>query len=354
MDDKNAAISLSSLAVLVGFCLTVVGIGLAIYLAVRPPETRSETATRAVATQVPVATEVAVETIDPPPLTPETGPSPTEADVEPTSLPDADPDPDPGHAVAPWAMQQVRDTVMSSGSPEFSAVALNEESNRLVIADDENRLFEYDLAADGLPSEPPRRVLRVAAGAGDIEGIAWMFANTYVLAHENDGRLTVVEINEDTTTLTDDDVVRTIDTGIRELNGNGLEGVAYLGQSSGEIEFIVVDERPAALVLISSAGAIVSTIELDLIDASDVWASSATSVSVLSDDERVLVELRLDEAGMVEIVDRTSLVLPDGRFEQPEGVVQDQAQTRLYVVGEAPGPGRYSFGLWIREPSSNG
>lgn len=359
MDNKNLSISLSAAAVFAGVLFVLAGVGSVLYLSFRSPESASGAAIRPFPTEIPVASSPVPVQADPTPARVETSPTPTPIPQEPQPPPERAPAESAESAVEPiasaaWQVQSLDDTALGSGSSEFSAVTLNEESNRLMVADDEGQLFEYDLDAAGLPVEPARRVVRVSTGAGDIEGIAWMFGTTYVIAHEDDGNLTVVEIGDQATTINDEDVLRTIDTGLREINGNGLEGVAYLGSFSTEIEFAVVDERPATLILISDQGAIGSTIELDLLDASDVWANVDGSISVLSDEERVIVDLRIRTGDTVEIIDRVTLVLADGQFEQPEGLVQDRAGTRLYVVGEAPSPNRYAFGLWTKELSGEG
>lgn len=240
-------------------------------------------------------------------------------------------------------------TDLGTDSTEFSGITVNHDLDRLLIVDDEDLLFEFDRAPDGTPITPPRRTLEIRAGAGDIEGIAWLEGMTYVLAHETDGRLTVVTIDEDATQITDADVSRSVDTGIRGDNGKGLEGVAYLDANSRaatNVEFIVVEERPATLRLIDVDGRVVSTLSLELSDASDVWAISPDRVIVLSDEDRMIIDLEIERNGAVTVIDRLSLELPDGRFEQPEGIVGTHNPDRLYIVGEAPGPGRYSFGLW--------
>ena len=66
------------------------------------------------------------------------------------------------------------DTDLGTRSIEFSAVTLNESTNRLVIADDEGRLFEFDLTPEGEPVIPARRTITTAVGDNDIEGLAWM------------------------------------------------------------------------------------------------------------------------------------------------------------------------------------
>ena len=236
---------------------------------------------------------------------------------------------------------------LGTGSVEFSGVALNESTNRLMVADDEGRLFEFDLTEDGEPITPARRTLRVDVGAGDIEGIAWMFRTTYVLAHENDGGLTIVEIDDGITIIGSDQLRRTIDTGVSEENGNGIEGVTYL-RGDGDIEFAVVDERPPTLHLIDGDGEVVASVPLDvgLLDVSDVWIDGNGIYWILSDEARVVMQIEVDAIGTITKLATIELDFAAGRFEQPEGIVGSSDGSRLYVVGEGPGPGRFALGFW--------
>ncbi len=247
-----------------------------------------------------------------------------------------------------WTETILLDTDLGTGSREFSAVTVNESTNRVMVADDAGWLYEFDLTSEGEPVIPPRRAWRVTLGTGDIEGLAWMFDSTYVLAHENDGRLTVVEIDDSVETVGAQHLVRTIDTGIRETNGNGLEGVTYIADPDDAVEFVVAQERPPALRLIDRAGNEIQRvpIRLGLSDLSDVWADSAGNFHLVSDEGRVVVTVAIDSSGEITTLDTLSLTTAAGRFEQAEGVVGTTDGTRLFVVGEAPGVGGFSFGMW--------
>lgn len=240
-------------------------------------------------------------------------------------------------------------TDLATGSKEFSGVTVNEDRDRLLIVDDEDLLFEFNLAPDGAPVTPPRRIITISAGSGDIEGVAWIADTTYVLAHETDGQLTVVTINEDATRITNADVLRTVDTGVPGDNGKGIEGVAYLNQAArgaSSIEFVVVRERPATLLFIDLDGEIVSAVALELPDASGVWATSHDHVTVVGDEGRVAVELEVGDGGAVAVLGELNLQLSGGRFEQPEGIAWSRNPDRLYIVGEKPDSMRFSLGSW--------
>jgi len=282
--------------------------------------------------------------------------APPESDA-PAPL-EADPDAateltDQPSILAPWVDFDSRVLLefdLETGSAEFSAVALNEDLDRLLIADDANRVFEFALDATGQPVLPARRTLRIAVGGGDIEGMAWMEGTTYVIAHEDDGRLTVVDFDDEVTTVTAEHLQRSVDTGVREIDGNGLEGVAYIhsGVQGVEGEFVVVDERPPSFFVIDVDGFVSpgTLVDIGAPDISDVWVASTGALVVLSDEARLAAELSIDDDGNVAVLSSLPLSFADGRFEQPEGIVGSRDGTRLYVVSEAPGPGRFAFGLW--------
>lgn len=239
------------------------------------------------------------------------------------------------------------DNDMGTQSTEFSAVTLNEDTNRLVVADDEGRLFEFDLDNDGVPVVPPRRTIIVELDDSDIEGIAWISGNTYALAHETTGRLSIIEIDDQQVVVEEPDVRRMLGTQVREVDGNGIEGVSHV-EWIDDVEFIVAVERPPRLIFIDDDGVPTSTVALRLGggDVADVWASPDGTVWVVSDTDRVVVRLEVGAEGSVSQLQQVDLVLAQGRFEQPEGLVISRDGDRLYVVGEAPGPGRFSLGFW--------
>ena len=176
------------------------------------------------------------------------------------------------------------DTDMGTGSTEFSAITLNQSTGRLIIADDEGRLFEFDVDEGGLPVLPHRRALRIEVGAGDIEGLAWLEGTRYVVAHENDGTLTIVDIDDDANAVRADELLATIATGVEEIDGNGIEGVAAVDDG-----FAVVVERPPSLLLIDDGGAATRFgLNIGAPDVSDVWVDGSGAFSVLS--ARILKE----------------------------------------------------------------
>jgi len=239
-------------------------------------------------------------------------------------------------------------TDLGSGSSEFSAVTLNEAENVLIIVDDEGSFFEFELNNDGSPVEPPRRTLRVALGAGDIEGVAWLADQTYAIAHEDDGRLTIVDLTNAETVITTQQLLRIVDTTIREDDGNGLEGVAYIQGGDGlpgDFEFAAIKEAPPTLVLIGADGELVSApLQLPVTDASDIAFRNGEFL-VVSDESRSVLRFTLTDELVPVISESLDLGWPDGLFAQAEGVLWAD-DGRLYVVGENPGPARYSFGLW--------
>jgi uncharacterized protein YjiK len=230
-------------------------------------------------------------------------------------------------------------------------VAFDGEGNRLMIADDQDRLYEFEIGADGVPVLPARRVIELTFGAGDTEAIAWMYGSTFVIGSENSGDLAVVEIGDTATEVGAADVIETVATGIAEIDGSGLEGVAYLGEN-GPARFAVVREKPPRLFFIRPNGEALASVALayGIADASDVAVDPDGSIAVLSDESRRLSTLAIDDdAASVTVSHEGSLEFDSGAFAQPEGLVWSPDGGRLYIVGERPGPGRYSFGVFTRE-----
>lgn len=239
------------------------------------------------------------------------------------------------------------DSDMGTGSTEFSAVTLNEDSGRLVVADDEGMLFEFDLDDQGIPITPPRRSIVVEVGDSDIEGLAWISGTTYVIAHEATGDLSVVTIEPDQRRVGAQHLSRVIQTEVRAIEGAGIEGVTSV-ESIDDVEFVVVIERPPSLSFIDDDGVITMSVPLRLgaEDVADVWAAPDASLWVVSDLGQVLVRLDVSADGNVRQLQQVDLVFSNGEFAQPEGLVVSRDGERLYVVGESPGPGQFSLGVW--------
>lgn len=246
-------------------------------------------------------------------------------------------------------LRLLTDNDMGTGSSEFSAVALNEELERLLIADDDGRIFEFDLQANGEPVVPPRRTIQSRIGRGDIEGLTWLAGNRYAIADEADGMIRVIEISDAAQTIDEVNVLLVIDTQISGADNQGLEGVSYANDQSRDVRWVVVAEQPATLLGFDQDGELLFLTPLTVADASDVWVSSSGVYSVLSDEDRVIVDLEVAESGAASLLGQLELTFDDGRFEQPEGLVRSGNGTRLYVVGESPGPGNFVFGFWMSE-----
>jgi uncharacterized protein YjiK len=316
------------LALIVGVLLVVGGLGWLIVLGNRAPSVavaeRVEPTVAAPQVAPPQQSEVESPTVEPSRAVPES------TEPEPTA-----------QLVASYGAN------MGTGSTEFSAVAFNEAKNRLVIASDEDVLFEFDLDSDGLPVIPPRRAIRVAHGAGDIEGLHWLDGTTYVLAHENDGGVTVVEIPEGVERLEASLVVSRFESGITEENGNGIEGIAGL---PGSDDFMLVHERPPTLIRVTSTGERLAEFRLDgIIDASDVWVGPNDVYWVVSDENRGVRRYRVGGPDELELVGELLLTLEAGRFAQAEGIVGNGDGSKLYVVGEAPDANSLVFAVWSFE-----
>jgi len=337
MSSKNAQSYAFLAALLLGSLLVIAGLVALVMLRLG-----SSNQTQSADRVLPPPTEVTATAL---PQQPE--PSPTVVVAAATATPEVGL---PAQDTPVLTPRLLIDSDLGTGSQEFSAVALNEDANRLLIADDGDRLYEFDLDDAGLPITPVRRVLPVRVGAGDVEGLSWISGNTYVIAHEDDGILTVVTIDDDADAVTAEHLDRSIDSTIREERGNGVEGVAIVTHDPA-LEFVAVDERPPTIVGLAPDGRVAFSHELalDVTDLSDIYVSPTGTFSAITDEGRQIVNFMLSSDGSAVIEGRLDLTMRTGRFEQPEGLVRSRDGQRLYVVGEVPGPGMLTFGFWSAE-----
>lgn len=263
----------------------------------------------------------------------------------------------------PFVPADLRADDLGSGSPEFSGVTINESLNRLLIVEDGDRIFEFAVDETGAVVAPPLRQIRLSAGGGDTEGIAWMFDEVYAVMGENFGLIFVVDLAGGVTEVTADMIQHSIQTGITEDNGKGAEGVSFDRTVSNGSDpaldpsdwaqadwvFWAVKEKPATLLRISSDGAEIRSglLPANITDVSDVFAAPDGRMFVLSDEKRSVIELDInDDLSSIEIIAQQSMLLGDAMFVQAEGLTFTSDLSRMYVVSEDPGPGQFSYGLF--------
>ncbi len=259
------------------------------------------------------------------------------------------------NSILPMTLVWADDTELGSNTREFSGVAVNEDLQRLLVVSDDDRIFEYDLNSDGTVSAPPRRSISIAVGAADTEAIAWLGGRTYAVLSEDFGVAVVADLADSDTTISTQNAVTTRTTGFAEVDGRGIEGVAWDVSSPLEADgyppLWAVLEAPPALYLFGDEGNELAAVELDvgITDVSDVWGAPDGTVFVLSDESRRVLHLRLDESNtsVTVLSDQTLADPPDG-WNQPEGITLTRDLSRMWIVSEGPAPGFYSIGVYDR------
>jgi len=230
-----------------------------------------------------------------------------------------------------------QDNDIGSGGIEWSGISYNCDNGTVMIADDNDILYEYALDAAGNIVGPPLRTIDVAVGGGDVEGVAWISGDTYAVLAENVGEVFIVNIPSPITTITATEVLSSFTTGIAELNSAGNEGIAYDAASG---TFWIVDEKPPTLYNVDQAGTVLATLPLPtngtygITDSSSVYVTPAGVVYVLSDESQLLVEYDVSSGSAVPV---SSQALPG--FQQAEGVTFSCDLASLYIAGEIGGGG---------------
>lgn len=245
----------------------------------------------------------------------------------------------------PYLEQQlIVGSPFAGGADEFSGVAYNPGRNRLLIVEDNNQLHELDVTGD-LAIVGLRRTIDINTPQTDIEGIAWMYADTYAILSENGGAIYIVDL-PDAVGLTAVDathIVHTINTGIAEngsgFSGSGAEGVAFDRRSAtsaaeqADAIFYVVEENPAEITRIAWDGTTTGPLAVPgLTDLSDIYLSPTGILYLLSHEDNVIMEVGFDaDFGAVEIFSQQTL---PSDYEQAEGLTFNADMSVMVVVSE--------------------
>ena len=131
-----------------------------------------------------------------------------------------------------------------------------------------------------------------------------------MLAHETDGVLSIVDIPDDVRVIDEQHRLRTIETGLVENDGRGIEGVTV--SRSPDAAFVVVVEQPPSLHFVDGEGAIkrVVPLQLGLADVSGVWAAVDGTIWVVSHESAVVVRLDMADDGTISQRQQVDLVFP--------------------------------------------
>lgn len=223
---------------------------------------------------------------------------------------------------------------MNSGALEWSGATYNAQHNLLMTVDDEQNAYEFTLDADGnIDHSINPRVLDLALGTDDFEGVAWISGHTYAFLSEGSGEVIIADVPAPGNNST---VISNIDRSFPVISGNwgnlGPEGLATDGSN-----FYVVREMPATLSKFDWNGNFVGSVSLtELADASGVAVAVDGTFLVVSHESRVLAHYDVDWTNetVVQVGSRDA-----DSFTQLEGVAI-MGNTDVHMFGERKNGGQ--------------
>jgi uncharacterized protein YjiK len=179
----------------------------------------------------------------------------------------------------------------------------------------------------------------------DVEGICWMFGNTFAVSEENGAnRITIIEINSWDTTL-NKNAFTSYETGLVTAGNNGIEGVTY--DAPRDLIYYTTEKAFSGQwnVYALDRNSNTNTVLFDLLasppggitDIADMYYHTASdSIFILSQESKKIV--RVTRAGVY--MDERSVA----EFTQPEGLTFTPDLTTLWVAGEPRDYGVYAVG----------
>lgn len=222
---------------------------------------------------------------------------------------------------------------------DLSALAYNPDRNSLfALLNGTPLLLELSLDGEVL------RSVRIE-GVEDMEGLAHIGGNRYVIAEERLQRLRIIDLPDDVDTLDVTDAPR-LSVAIDDRNNKGFEGLSWDEQNQ---QLLVVRERDPLRVLLvkgfanTGDGAIqVDISEKGMSKENRLFLSDLSAVEVdnksghlllLSDESRMLVEYTAEGEPLSVLGLRRGYHGLDQTVPQAEGLAIDN-QRRIYVVSE--------------------
>lgn len=222
---------------------------------------------------------------------------------------------------------------------DLSALTYNRDRDSLATVINGEPLFlELDLEG---------RILRRVRidGVSDMEGIAHVDGNRYVIAEERAQRLLLVEIPDDAQSV-DTQNAPSLRLALEDSGNKGFEGVTW--DDAGRRLLVVKERDPLRLIEITGFvdadihTAAVRIAELKAEDSSGLFMRDLSSVSqhqgtghllLLSDDSHMLVEYSADHEPISLMGLWSGMSGLTSTVPQAEGVAVD-SQRRIYIVSE--------------------
>ena len=220
---------------------------------------------------------------------------------------------------------------MGSTAIEWSGATYNPSSNVLLTVDDEENAYEFALTADGsIDDTATPRIIDLALGSNDFEGVAWIEGETYGFLSEGSGEVIVATVPEainGRTTLGTDTIQWRFDVISGSWGNLGPEGLATDGTS-----FYVTREMPATISKFTFDGIFEASVDIssELADASGITVLDDGTFLVISHESRMVAHYSIDWASET----ATQLATRDaGTFSQLEGIASAGAD-HVHLFGE--------------------
>lgn len=184
---------------------------------------------------------------------------------------------------------------MNSTAVETSGATYNGHSHVLLTIDDEQNAYEFQLNPDGTINHwATPRVIDLALGANDFEGVAWISGETYGFLSEGAGQVIIATMPpasaNGTTQIDTGDIERSFPVIWGTWGNLGPEGLAYDGS-----DFFVTREMPATLTKFNFAGNFIASVSLnEIADASGVATLEDGTYLVTSHESRSVSRYEID------------------------------------------------------------
>lgn len=240
------------------------------------------------------------------------------------------------------------------GSTEMSSVTINPISEQMLMISDAGYLYIYDMDVDDEPVEASAKYYRL--GAGDWEGIVWMYDEVYAIVTERTSIVRVLDFSSlpavgSTLPLgVAPMLIAEFHTGHEVCSGcnGGWEGIAFDPTSiEGVIEpnsanwvFYLIDESSTEVFKYQRVGNVLNklwnvSLEMgDMTDGSDIFLSRSTDdLYILSDETRRVKQYAVN-GNSLDYVDTVSIYVSGSGLTDPEGIVFSADMQTMYIVSE--------------------
>ena len=220
---------------------------------------------------------------------------------------------------------------MNSGAVETSGATYNASRHVLLTVDDERTAYEYQLLPNGeIDPAAEVRLITLALGERDIEGVAWIEGETYGFLSEDAGQVIIATVPapdaQGETTIRPRHIERSFQVAWGTWGNLGPEGLATDGEA-----FYVASELPASLTKFDFEGNYVAKVDLfNLADASGVAVLHDGTYLVISHESRRIDHYQIDwdteQAYLIGLRDADF-------FSQLEGIAV-MGNTDVHLFGE--------------------